>query len=132
MSVREAALLKRAGLRVTRHHIELIRLFKLAKGPSTHAEVCADIDGVARETVFRSLNRFVEVGLLRRTDAGHTWRFELASASGRPKFVCTGCNSVSYLPEGSVTVSPMASIPGDQRLELQVRGLCHECYGGSP
>jgi Fur family ferric uptake transcriptional regulator len=90
-----------------------------------------------RTTVYRNLLDLTEAGLVRRTDVGHTFRFELIDRSddsheavSHPHFVCTSCGKVTCLPLGTVAVKPMRGAPAALRrgnLEIQVRGRCDAC-----
>ncbi len=133
-------LLKAAGLRVTSSRTAVIAVLRSAETPLSHADVAARVDqlGLDRTTVYRNLVDLAEAGILRRSDVGHTWRFELISGSSsahdseqHPHFVCKDCGKVSCLPSGSIAVRALRGVPGALRkggeLEIQVRGQCDTC-----
>jgi Fur family ferric uptake transcriptional regulator len=132
-------LLRSAGLRVTPARVAVIGVLRGAEGPLSHADVAARVEqhGLDRTTVYRNLVDLAEVGLVRRSDVGHIWRFELASGTSsvheseqHPHFVCTDCGKVACLPPGSVAVKPQRGAPGALRrgnLEIQLRGQCDGC-----
>ena len=132
------AMVRSAGLRVTSSRIAVLSTLREAALPLSHADVAAKLEhlGVDRTTVYRNLIDLAEAGVLRRSDVGHTWRFELANrddehASGQhPHFVCTDCGKVACLPPGSVALKAVRGGPGALRrgnLEIQLRGLCDAC-----
>jgi Fur family transcriptional regulator, ferric uptake regulator len=132
-------LVRNAGLRVTSSRIAVLSALREAALPLSHADVASRLEhlGVDRTTVYRNLIDLAEAGVLRRSDVGHTWRFELANrddehAAGQqhPHFVCTDCGKVACLPPGSVALKAVRGGPGALRrgnLEIQLRGLCDGC-----
>ncbi len=133
-----AGVIRSAGLRVTSSRVAVLATLRDAGLPLSHADVATQLEhlGVDRTTVYRNLIDLAEAGVLRRSDVGHTWRFELASSddahdSGQhPHFVCTDCGKVACLPPGSVSLKPVRGGPGALRrgnLEIQLRGLCDAC-----
>jgi len=133
-------LLKGAGLRVTSSRTEVIAVLRSADTPLSHADVAARVDqlGLDRTTVYRNLMDLSEAGIVRRSDVGHIFRFELAAGKSKaheseqhPHFVCKDCGKVSCLPSGSVSVRATRGAPSALRksaqLEIQVRGQCDAC-----
>jgi Fur family ferric uptake transcriptional regulator len=132
------AVIRGAGLRVTSSRTAVLSALRDAAVPLSHADVASKLEhlGVDRTTVYRNLIDLAEAGVLRRSDVGHTWRFELASrddehdAGHHPHFVCTDCGKVACLPAGTVALKAMRGGPGALRrgnLEIQLRGLCDAC-----
>jgi Fur family transcriptional regulator, ferric uptake regulator len=135
-----AAAIRGAGLRVTASRIQVLSALKEADAPLSHADVAARLEGqgLDRTTLYRNLVDLAEVGILRRTDVEHTWRFELvANGEGElhgesihPHFVCTDCGKVACLPAGVVALKPQRGSPQALRrgdLEIQLRGVCDAC-----
>jgi Fur family ferric uptake transcriptional regulator len=135
-----ASLIRGAGLRVTSSRVHVLKALRGAEAPLSHADVATQMEalGLDRTTVYRNLVDLTEVGILRRTDVDHTWRFELVEqASGdahetvqHPHFVCTDCGKVACLPAGVVALKPLRGSPQALRrgnLEIQLRGLCDAC-----
>ena len=133
-------LLKAAGLRVTSSRTAVIAVLRAAETPLSHADVACPRRSTRphRTTVYRNLVDLADAGILRRSDVGHTWRFELATGSSsahdseqHPHFVCKDCGKVSCLPSGSVSVRALRGVPSALRkggeLEIQVRGQCDAC-----
>jgi Fur family ferric uptake transcriptional regulator len=132
-------LLKARGLRVTASRVAVVSALRAADTPLSHADVASRVEqlGLDRTTVYRNLVDLAEAGILRRSDVGHIWRFELVTGSNsaheaeqHPHFVCTDCGKVACLPTGTVSVKPQRGAPGALRrgnLEIQVRGQCDGC-----
>lgn len=131
-------MIRSAGLRVTSSRIAVLSALREAALPLSHADVASKLEhlGMDRTTVYRNLIDLAEAGVLRRSDVGHTWRFELSSSgdehdSGHhPHFVCTDCGKVACLPAGSVALKPVRGGPSALKrgnLEIQLRGLCDTC-----
>lgn len=133
------ALLRGAGLRVTSSRMAVLSALKEADTPLSHADVAQRVEplGLDRTTVYRNLVDLAEAGILRRSDVGHIWRFELvgkrrdAHGEGQhPHFVCTECGKVACLPASSVAVKHVRGAPAALRkgnLEIQLRGQCDAC-----
>lgn len=132
------AMIRGAGLRVTSSRIAVLSALREAASPLSHADVAARLEhlGVDRTTVYRNLIDLADAGVLRRSDVGHTWRFELTATGDEheggqhPHFVCTDCGTVSCLPVGSVALKAVRGGPSALRrgnLEIQLRGLCDTC-----
>jgi len=133
-------LLKAAGLRITSSRVAVIAVLRAAETPLSHGDVAARLEqhGLDRTTVYRNLVDLAEAGILRRSDVGHIWRFELAGGASsahdseqHPHFVCTDCGKVSCLPSGSIAIKPLRGAPSALRkgaeLEIQIRGQCDAC-----
>ena len=132
------AMIRSAGLRVTSSRIAVLGTLRETALPLSHADVATKLEhlGVDRTTVYRNLIDLAEAGLLRRSDVGHTWRFELSAsddehdAGQHPHFVCTDCGKVACLPTGAVTLKAVRGSPAALKrgnLEIQLRGLCDAC-----
>lgn len=85
---------------------------------------------VTRESVYRILNEFSELGVLRRMDSLSAARYD-THTEPHAHFICEGCGQVvDYpLPEGFALPKGM---PASRRhVELRVTGLCAACAGQS-
>ena len=129
-------LIREAGLRVTAPRVAVLELLSNAGHPLSHREVVDSVGSVDwdRATLFRNLQKLVEVGLAEVTSrAGGIARYELkkereATAHIHPHFACRDCGTVSCLPESSL------SAPSDPRwraaildADFQVVGRCPDC-----
>ena len=131
--LREA--IRAAGLRATRSRVVVLELLRGRTAPTSHTEVAELLEdaGWDRVTLYRNLTDLTSAGLLRRVDLGdHIWRFEPTShpqhGELHPHFLCTSCGEVACLPV--ITVDP-AGLPRSfaaGQVEVQLRGLCDECF----
>lgn len=132
------ATIRAAGLRVTSSRVAVMGILRDSAVPLSHSDVAAKLEplGVDRTTVYRNLTDLADAGLLRRSDVGHAWRFELArrndehDAEPHPHFVCTDCGQVACLPATTVALKAARGAPAALRrggLEIQLRGLCDGC-----
>ncbi len=136
-----ASALQGAGLKRTGPRLAVLEKLERAHAPVTHAEIVDQLAHLPydRATIYRSLMTLSEVGILRRTDLGGTWRFELvrgegadAAAHGKahPHFVCEDCGEVSCLPDLVFTLPAARGLPravARKRVEIQLRGRCDHC-----
>ena len=131
------------GLRVTGSRMAVLRCLIKAQTPMSHADVYERVQDTCndRATVYRNLIDLAEVGLLRRTDIDHVWRFEWVGESkgehnqnAHAHFVCTQCGTVTCLPEPVVSVRAAPSVPRavrNKQVEVNLRGLCDGCEVGA-
>ncbi len=127
--------LARAGLRVTRARVEVLRALRSAGRPVTHQDLTDDVSehSLDRVTVYRNLNKLVGAGLVRLVcHVGGVARFE-ARQHGHvhPHFVCVECGVVQCL-EG--TSSPTIAVSerwraSVDRATVQLSGACPDCLG---
>lgn len=149
------ALLRGAGLRVTRARVAVVQTLSKQRRPLTHAETVAlmGTQGGDPATVYRNLVRLAEAGVAAAVDdeAGRTTYRLLRGGSNsavqrepdvgvpdagmrdharaHPHFVCDDCGKVSCLPESvaaAVGVSPDWA-PSVLRASVELRGACPEC-----
>ncbi|MBL9039071.1 MAG: transcriptional repressor [Archangium sp.] len=131
--------IRQAGLRSTSPRLAVLRRLMSTVSPVSHGELVDALsgEGMDRTTVYRNLLDLTEVGLVQRTDLGdHVWRFELKRSrtagddAKHPHFTCSGCGTVSCLPEVTLKVKQGKGVPKSlsrQKVEIQLRGLCDAC-----
>jgi Fur family ferric uptake transcriptional regulator len=128
--------IRSAGLRATPARIATLKLLRESSAPLTHAEVAAQVAGLAvdKATAFRNLNDLSEAGLLRRTELGdHVWRFEATDPGQRhdqahPHFLCVDCGMVTCMQQVRLTAgSRRESAAVGQVTEILLRGHCNDC-----
>lgn len=94
-----AALLKNAGLRVTRPRLAVIGA--LAAGPHASADdvfqaIARDLHGTSRQAVYNVLGDLADNGLAQRIEpAGSPARYELRVGDNHHHIVCTSCGAVA-------------------------------------
>lgn len=129
-------LIHEAGLRVTSPRVAVLELLSRTSHPLSHREVVETLgnDDWDRATLFRNLQKLVEVGLAKvASQAGGITRYELIDDREEadhihPHFACRDCGIVSCLHDSSF------SAPSDPRwrqavldADLQVVGRCPDC-----
>jgi Fur family ferric uptake transcriptional regulator len=132
------ALIRAAGVKVTRGRVRVLDVLQAARQPLCHGEIetllgAGDGDAaVDRVTLYRILDSLVVCGLaLKATDARGVFRFSAAAArrehTGHVHFRCTDCGAVFCL---EAAPPPPPKLPRGFRLaevELDVRGTCRDC-----
>jgi Fur family transcriptional regulator, stress-responsive regulator len=94
-----AALLRGAGLRVTRPRLAVLRA--LAETPHSEAQQLAtavrtDIGGVSVQAVYDVLHALASAGIVRRVEpAGSSALFELRAGDNHHHIVCRGCGRIA-------------------------------------
>ena len=128
-------LLRDAGLKCTRGRKAILEVLGSAERPVTRGEIAAALGRTRPDkvTIYRALERFVEVGLVHRAYMQkRAWHFELAhncsESQCHPHFTCTDCGTTHCLTEMMV---PLARSPHNgfviDRQRVQLEGLCPEC-----
>jgi Fur family ferric uptake transcriptional regulator len=129
--------IRKAGLRATPTRIAILQMLLHSKSPQTHSVVAESLSDLGTDcaTVFRSLNRMAQAGLLRRADLGdHVWRFEVIRNNSldhdatHPHFLCIDCGNVVCLDQVKLTADSqrMTALIGEVT-EILVRGHCNQC-----
>jgi len=130
--------IRAAGLRSTAPRVAVLKELEAATAPLSHADLVDSLGGQGydRVTLYRNLTDLAQAGLVVRADLGdHVWRFELRRAGKEhtgthPHFTCTGCGTVSCLPEQSVRITSAKGAPkaiATRAVEVHLRGLCDAC-----
>jgi Fur family ferric uptake transcriptional regulator len=138
------ALLRTAGLRVTRAAQTVLALLAQASQPLTHDDLVAAYTATAgtrpdRVTVYRVLDRLVEAGLCdRRVGGDRINRFSrhVDAASGH-RFECDQCHKVLALPADPELPKVMNRLGralrqhgiDARRTAFTLHGTCGECSG---
>lgn len=128
----EAALLRRKGMRTTRRRVDILRFFSAATAPLSAETLHTKLRGMDRATVYRTLSRFADAGLLNAVNfGGSERRFERAGAHHH-HLVCTSCEKVEELqiPEKDIDRAALKSSKGFSRVSghsLEFFGICRKC-----
>ncbi len=149
-------ILRACGVRPTRRRILILQAITEANRPVSAAELMARHRRMGltmdRATLYRTLNLFLEKGLVERFSSGDSsfrfgagTRHEQAEAEkssahhlGRdsfrhdhPHFFCTSCGRMSCLAGDAVQVQLTAgnqALPGRAlKIEVRIDGICQEC-----
>lgn len=129
-------LLARAGLRITPVRREVLAALNRAGYPLSQPELAAlpDLAGFDRVTLYRTLSRLKEAGLVHAVQGmDGSWRFCAQPPPSRgcpgnhPHFLCLGCGRMRCLTGQRL---PHVRVPQDvevQGKQLVVYGLCGDC-----
>ena len=126
-----------AGLRRTGGRVEILEVLQQAKMPLNQEEILAQLDrDLNRTTVYRTLESFIQAGLVHRCFVRErAWHYELAHncrpRQCHPHFTCTNCNRTLCLK--NVFLPLVEDIPEGfviQRQQVRIEGLCPDCSRG--
>ena len=127
---------KQAGMRVTHQRLEIFREVAMT-GNHPNAEqvyqgVRQRLSTISLDTVYRTLWILVDLGLITTMSPGRRRaRFD-ANLDQHHHFVCLRCGSTrDFYSESFDALNPPPSVLeyGDiQETQVEVRGLCKECY----
>ncbi|MCV9385873.1 Fur family transcriptional regulator [Reichenbachiella ulvae] len=129
--------LKQHKLRVTDCRLDVLQLFKSKKHALTSRVLEDELTGYDRVTLFRTLNTFIEAGIVHKIpDDSGVARYGVCDSKcdaeahhhDHVHFKCDECGNVDCLPTHHV---PRIEIPGyiikDSNMILN--GLCRACNG---
>lgn len=111
-----AALLRHAGLRVTRPRMELAKLLFTGQNrhltaESLHQETQKAGHKMSLATIYNSLHQFTEAGLLRRVPVDATRSYFDTNTSPHHHFYIGAENRLIDIPENSVGLAHLPSVP---------------------
>jgi len=92
------------------------------------AAVRKTIPTITRESVYRILNEFADLGILVRLDALSSARYDTMTGS-HAHFICESCGSITDYPLPADCTLPAGMPKVRHHLELRVTGLCPRCAG---
>ena len=126
------ATLEDRGYRVTRPRREVINLLAQKQEGFTAEEVCSELPGVGRATVYRSIKLLLDAGVICKLvlpDGGS--KYSLARGEHHHHIVCVMCGTVGEFRDSTVervlrTIG--ADIPGKivgHRMEFYI--TCQDC-----
>lgn len=128
------SLLRQYGFKVTRARVKVLERLERAKQPMTAQELHAALADAKMDlaTVYRSLNKFADVGLISRVQLGDEFdRFEFVKHHHHHHIVCNSCGKVSEIELCNLDAlsSEIAQKTGFRNIAHQVvfRGDCQDC-----
>lgn len=133
------ALLRARGHRVTSQRLVILRELRRRATHSTaeeiHAAVRESLPGTATPTVYATLDLLVDLGLLRRIDAGGPALYD-ARLEPHQHAVCRRCGEV-YDVDGRLHAEPLLRAAREAGFnpdgaELIISGLCERCTRTEP
>lgn len=137
-STAERALLRSAGLRVTRPRaavLSALRSHPHADAATVLTAVRTHLPQVSHQAVYDCLHVLTDAGLVRSLQlAGSAARYEVADTDDHHHLVCRGCGAVEDVPcvADAAPCPPARSDHGFliDEAEVYYRGLCPTCRGG--
>ncbi|MCD8390491.1 MAG: transcriptional repressor [Firmicutes bacterium] len=123
-------ILSGAGLKCTKQRIEVLGALEGAKKPLTAEEIHSQISGVAFSTVYRTIRRLLESGVVVKTTIPKSdgVYYELIGNEHRHYAICLKCHKMRYIDECPLRgEKPKIEdfIVTSHRLELY--GYCEGC-----
>ena len=131
-------LLEESGLEPTPKRIQLLEVIGNNNSPLSARqifEILKRTRNINRVTVYRILDRLVELGLVDRlSGGGRSFVYGLApndNHPAHPHFFCKSCGNLECLNPSSlyVDIEPMQrTFPGSiQNIEVRIDGVCKNC-----
>lgn len=118
------------GLKCTVQRLSVFRFLHKTMGhPSvdeTLLKVRKAVPTITRDSVYRILNEFAELGLIARLDALSAARYDTFVAP-HAHFICEVCGSVIDYPLPKELELPSGMPRERHHLELRVTGVCDDC-----
>jgi len=118
------------GLKCTAQRLAVFNTVRLSrKHPSvdeTLAAVRNVVPTVTRDSVYRILNEFAELGVITRLDSLSSARYDTDLRPHAP-FICEVCGSITDYPLPAEQPIPEGMPRERHHLELRVTGVCDKC-----
>ena len=129
------ALLRTAGLKVTVGRVHLLEVLSMQEKPMTVTQLFSSMKKSSDPvTLYRALEVFVEKGLVRRVDLGHSHaHYEFAHLPHHHHLVCTNCSrieDVEVLMEKKIEQDVLTKSKHFTTINthaLEFFGLCTSC-----
>ena len=121
-------LVKEYGIKKTAHREEVLKAIENSKIPMTAEDIYNNVKGISLATVYRTIETFLNKGLLNKISVGDDERhyYEIASVNHRHYAVCLKCKHMEY-----IDVCPVHDIvPKDFEVtghKLELYGYCKNC-----
>ncbi|MFN3386836.1 MAG: Fur family transcriptional regulator [Candidatus Thermochlorobacter sp.] len=134
-SAKYATLLRQNDFKVTHQRIRILEILDRNKKPLTAAEVHAQLScyGVDLATVYRSLNKLADAGIVSRVQFGDEFmRFEFARPfAHHHHIICIDCGKIKEIDLCNLDLiaNDISRSTGFTHIEHQVifRGYCESC-----
>ena len=118
------------GLKCTVQRLAVFNALRLSRRhPSvdeTLAKVRKRVPTVTRDSVYRILNEFAELGIVTRLDALSAARYDTILGP-HAHFICEMCGSITDYPLSAEQPIPEGMPSERHHLELRVTGVCDKC-----
>lgn len=134
MTNKYASLLKQHDFKVTRARVKVLERLENASKPMAAQELHAELTDAKIDlaTVYRSLNKFADAGLISRVQLGDEFvRFEFTRARHHHHIICNSCGKVFEIQLCNLDElsQDIAQQTGFRNIAHQVvfRGDCQDC-----
>ena len=118
------------GLKCTAQRLAVFNAVRLSRRhplvDEMLAEVRKTVPTVTRDSVYRILNEFADLGLITRLDALSSARYDTVLGP-HAHFICEVCGSITDYPLPSEQPIPEGMPRERHHLELRVTGVCDKC-----
>lgn len=126
--------LETIGFRSTAPRRAVLHAIESARGPFTVEDLLAEVPGVGRATVFRTIKLLQELDMMCRVPLEDgTARYQVSEGDHHHHLVCRTCGSLTEFsdPEIDARIAEQARAQGFalQGHSLELYGLCRACRG---
>lgn len=116
------------GLKCTKQRVKVLEVLEAASSPLTVEEIYEKTDGLSLSTVYRTLEKLTERGIIKKNtiqDSGKYY-YEMASDKHRHYAICLGCKSMRYVDVCPVHTPEIEdfTVTGHK---LEIYGYCDKC-----
>lgn len=115
------------------HPREVVFAALLEGGAQPMSQLTSTCKPIDRSSVYRTIELFEEIGIVRRIHIGWKYKLELADAfSHHHHMTCTNCGQIIHFAEDKLLEGRMAEIAvgynfAIQDHQLEIQGLCIVC-----
>lgn len=116
------------GLKCTKQRVKVLEALESASSPLPVEEIYEKAGGLSLSTVYRTLEKLTEKGVIKKNtiqDSGRYY-YEMASGKHRHYAICLGCKSMRYVDVCPVLTPEIAgfTVTGHK---LEIYGYCDKC-----
>lgn len=116
------------GLKCTKQRIKVMEVLYDAKSPLTVEGIYEKTDGMSLSTVYRTLEKLCEKGVIKKNTIQDSDRFyyEMITDKHRHYAICLGCKSMRYVDICPVHTPEITdfTVTGHK---LEIYGYCDKC-----
>lgn len=130
-------ILAKKALRITSHRLEILNWIMQNKTPFSVSEVYSSLGSdrpIDLATVYRTVNKFLEVGILKEiatVDNEQYYAYFDSHKAEHPHFYCQCCHKISCLAsltnKDVMRISSFAPNSKIEKLSVTLSGVCDNC-----
>ncbi len=127
-------LLKSHNLRVTNKRVELLSVLDKSRRPLSVADLLESLHGIDRVTLYRALDAFVQLGIVRQIDFGARAKyFEINRGDDHHHITCVKCHKMEDIDICSMYKLADAALKSSREFKkvlqhtLEFQGICQNC-----